>query len=70
MSKLNDLIANYKAKYKRDSEIVELRNQGLTYQAIGDRYGLTRQAVFIICQRFKPDESVKEKKKFRLFGRG
>ena len=70
MSKLNDLIANYKAKYKRDSDIVALRNQGLTYQAIGDRYGLTRQAVFIICQQFKPDEPVKEKKKFRLFGRG
>jgi len=70
MNKLDDLIMNYKAKYKRDSEIVELRNQGLTYQAIGDKYGLTRQAVFIICQRFKPDESVKEKKKFRLFGRG
>jgi transcriptional regulator len=70
MNKLDDLIINYKAKYKRDSDIVELRNQGLTYQAIGDRYGLTRQAVFIICQQFKPDEPVKEKKKFRLFGRG
>lgn len=70
MSKLDDLISNYKAKQKRDSEIVELRNQGLTYQAIGDRYGLTRQAIFMICQQFKSDKPVKEKKKFRLFGRG
>jgi transcriptional regulator len=70
MSKLDDLISNYKAKQKRDSEIVELRNQGLTYQAIGDRYGLTRQAIFMICQQFEGDKPVKEKKKFRLFGRG
>ena len=70
MNKLDTLISNYKAKYKRDSEIVALRKQGLTYKAIGDMYGLTRQGVFIICQQFKQDEPVKEKKKFRLFGRG
>lgn len=70
MRKLDDLIDDYKAKYNRDSEIVRLRKQGMTYKAIGDRYGLTKQAVFIICQQFKPDESAEEKKKFRLFGRG
>ena len=70
MNKLDTLISNYKAKYKRDSEIVALRKQGLTYKAIGDMYGLTRQGVFIICQQFKADKPVKEKKKFRLFGRG
>jgi len=66
MNKLEQIVSNYKAKYKRDSEIVALRKQGLTYQAIGDRYRLTRQAVFIICQKFESDEPVKEKKKKRF----
>ena len=70
MRKLDDLIMGYKAKYSRDSDIVKMRKQGMTYQAIGDKFGLTRQAVFIICQKFEHDESAEDKKKFRLFGRG
>ena len=70
MRKLDDLIGDYKEKYKRDSEIVRLRKQGMTYKAIGDKFDLTRQAVFIICQKFEHDESAEDKKKFKLFGRG
>lgn len=32
-------------KLKRQQDIKELRNQGLTYQAIGNRYNLTRERV-------------------------
>ena len=55
MNKLDDLIMNYKAKYKRDSEIVELRNQGKTYQEIGDQYGITKQRAYQIIKKAVKD---------------
>ena len=36
---------------ERDKEIIELRNQGLTLQSIGQKYGITRERVRVICKR-------------------
>ena len=35
----------------RDAEIIRLRDNGLTLQEIGDRYGLTRERVRQIVER-------------------
>jgi DNA-binding CsgD family transcriptional regulator len=37
-------------KQRRDEEIVKLRSQGKTYKEIGDKFGLTKQAVFLIVK--------------------
>ena len=34
---------------RRDKEICQLRTEGMTYKAIGKRFGLTKQRVFQIC---------------------
>lgn len=36
--------------FKRNQEIKELRKQGLTYEEIGKRYGISRQRVEQICK--------------------
>ena len=39
---------------KRDATIIEMREHGLSYKSIGDRIGLTRQAVAIIIKKKAP----------------
>ena len=56
MRNLTDIINKFMAKQRRDEEIVKLRSQGKTYKEIGDKFGLTKQAVFLIVK-----ENEKEK---------
>lgn len=56
MRNLTDIINKFMAKQKRDEEIVKLRSQGMTYQAIGEKYGLTKQAVFFIVKEREKQE--------------
>lgn len=37
----------------RNKEIIKLRGEGLTLQAIGDKYNLTAQSIRLICKRNK-----------------
>ena len=35
----------------RNADIMRMRRQGMTYQQIGDAYGLTKHAVYRVCKR-------------------
>lgn len=50
MRNLTDIINKFMEKQRRDEEIVKLRSQGKTYKEIGDKFGLTKQAVFLIVK--------------------
>ena len=54
---MNDINYNFdfnaiknRKNFKRNEEIKELRKQGLTYEEIGKRYGLSRQRIEQICK--------------------
>lgn len=53
MRNLTDVINKFMEKQKRDEEIVRLRKQGFTYQEIGEKFGLTKQAIFAIVKEYK-----------------
>ena len=40
-----------RANSLRNSEIIKQRREGLTFAAIGKLHGITRQAVWAICER-------------------
>jgi len=50
MRNLTDVINKFMEKQKRDEEIVRLRHQGMTYQEIGRKFKLTKQAIFAIVK--------------------
>lgn len=35
----------------RNADIMRMRRQGMTYQQIGDAYGLTKHAAYRVCKR-------------------
>jgi len=35
----------------RNIDIMRMRRQGMTYQQIGDMYGVTKHAVYRVCKR-------------------
>lgn len=57
MRVLADVINKFMEKQRRDEEIVRLRNQGMTYKAIGDKFGITKQAVWFIVKEHKEKDS-------------
>ena len=44
-----------KCALAREDEMVSLRNLGLTYQQIGDVYGISRQRVHQVIRDISPD---------------
>jgi DNA-binding CsgD family transcriptional regulator len=59
MKKLEDKIADVVKIHNRNEDIVYMRLQGKTLQAIGDKHHLTRQRVAIIIKQY--EEDAKEK---------
>ena len=53
MRNLTDVINKFMEKQKRDEEILRLRKQGKTYQEIGRKFGLTKQAIFAIVKEYE-----------------
>ena len=53
MRNLTDVINKFMEKQKRDEEILRLRKQGMTYQEIGKKFGLTKQAIFAIVKEYE-----------------
>lgn len=44
-----------KERAKMTAEMLKLRNQGKTYQEIGDQYGITKQRVYQILRKAVKD---------------
>jgi DNA-directed RNA polymerase sigma subunit (sigma70/sigma32) len=44
-----------KERAKMTAEMLELRNQGKTYQEIGDKYGITKQRAYQIIKKAVKD---------------
>ena len=44
-----------KERAKMTAEMLQLRNQGKTYQEIGDKYGITKQRVYQILRKVAKD---------------
>jgi|TARA_R110000765_G_scaffold264887_2_gene364332 hypothetical protein len=54
----------------RNEEIKELRRTGLTLRAIGEKYGVTREAIRLVCKGIpKPDLKTYHKKKCQQCGK-
>jgi len=53
MRNLTDVINKFMEKQRRDEEIVRLRKEGMTYQKIGKKFGLTKQAIFTIVKEYE-----------------
>jgi len=45
-----------KERAKMTAEMLKLRNQGKTYQEIGDKYGITKQRVYQILRKVAKDK--------------
>ena len=55
MRKLEDKIADVVRIHNRNEDIVYMRLQGKTLEAIGKKYDLTRQRVAMIIKQYEKD---------------
>ena len=46
-----DIIQKAKILEKRNKKIIKLREQGLTYQAIADKFRLSAMGVKLVCDK-------------------
>lgn len=52
-----DTYGSRQEMYKRNIEIVELRNKNLTQEKIAKRFGITKQAVSLILRKYEPSST-------------